>query len=141
MPQRETRVRARTMSWFILPFMMHRTSGGPERLPGHPRSALAPSPPFPHVPSFAMGHCAFGQSTLQPRIERVTQPITQKVEAEHSDENEHPRVEREERCPDEVVLRFGQHVAPARRGRLYAKSEITDRRLCDQILRQQQCCG
>src|SRR4051794_12672744 len=71
------------------------------------------------------------------RIEGVTQPIAEQVESQHCDEDGHAREEHE--VPDRVEPgRFREHAAPAGRRRADAHAEERQRRLEQDVRRDQQ---
>jgi len=64
----------------------------------------------------------------EPGINRIPDAFTQKVVAEHGDQDGHAREEREPPGDAEHVLALGEHIAPARCGRLDADAEERERR-------------
>src|SRR5919201_353023 len=64
-----------------------------------------------------------------PWIERVAQPVAEEVEREHDDRDREPRIHREQRRREHVLLRALEHVPPRGERGLHAETEVAQRRL------------
>src|SRR5262245_38523038 len=62
-------------------------------------------------------------SHLQPRIERVAQPVAEEVDGQHGQHDREPWKRREPPGCRDVVPSVGEHPAPGRRRRLHAEPE------------------
>src|SRR5262249_42167120 len=65
------------------------------------------------------------------RIKGVTQPIADDIQAQHRDENEQARNNRQMRACIEELVGVTEHVTPCGNGWLYAQAKITQRGLRD----------
>src|SRR5262245_25848575 len=68
---------------------------------------------------------------LEPRIERVAQPVTEQVDGEHGQHDREAGKRRQPPRRRHVVAAVGQHPSPRRRGRLDAEPEKRERGLVD----------
>src|SRR2546428_82687 len=82
---------------------------------GHPRSRP------PGAPATSSGTRA-----RVARVQRVAEPVAEKVEARHRHGDHHARKDRDPRRRGKVALRIVEHVSPARERRLGARPEEGD---------------